>query len=178
MWRRESREKGPQVYTCGGFVILTLLVIYTKVFTVSKLTGHWAGQVVIMGKRQRISENRGSFSLLLLDSMVHRKLCQRPSHSVKLHQLKPQFSEYVIKKIICFFCILVAAYGIYRYDMWGLVLLCARMRSVMSDSLWPQRLWLTMLLCPWDSPGKNTGVGSHSLLPGIKPESPALWPDF
>ena len=34
--------------------------------------------------------------------------------------------------------------------------------------------------CPWDSPGKNTGVGSHSLLqgvhpdPGIEPESPAL----
>ena len=23
------------------------------------------------------------------------------------------------------------------------------------------------LLCPWDSPGKNTGVGCHSLLQGI-----------
>ena len=23
------------------------------------------------------------------------------------------------------------------------------------------------LLCPWDSPGKNTGVGSHFLLQGI-----------
>ena len=23
------------------------------------------------------------------------------------------------------------------------------------------------LLCPWDSPGKNTGVGGHSLLQGI-----------
>ena len=23
------------------------------------------------------------------------------------------------------------------------------------------------LLCPWDSPDKNTGVGSHSLLQGI-----------
>ena len=28
----------------------------------------------------------------------------------------------------------------------------------MSDSLWPR------LLCPWDSPGKNTGVGCHFLL--------------
>ena len=27
----------------------------------------------------------------------------------------------------------------------------------------------TKLLCPWDSPGKNTGVGSHSLLQGIFP---------
>ena len=25
------------------------------------------------------------------------------------------------------------------------------------------------LLCPWDSPGKNTGVSSHSLLQGIFP---------
>ena len=24
-----------------------------------------------------------------------------------------------------------------------------------------------MLLCPWDSPGKNTGVGCHALLQGI-----------
>ena len=36
--------------------------------------------------------------------------------------------------------------------------------SVMSDSLWPHGLQLTRLLCPWNSPVKNTGVGSHSLL--------------
>ena len=28
---------------------------------------------------------------------------------------------------------------------------------------------VTSLLCPWDSPGKNIGVGSHSLLQGIFP---------
>ena len=27
----------------------------------------------------------------------------------------------------------------------------------------------TSLLCPWDSPGKNTGVGCHALLQGIFP---------
>ena len=37
-------------------------------------------------------------------------------------------------------------------------------RSVMSNSLWPHGL-----LCPWYSPGRNTGVGSHSLLQGIFP---------
>ena len=31
----------------------------------------------------------------------------------------------------------------------------------------PGGLWPTRLLCPWHSPGKNTGVGSHSLLQGI-----------
>ena len=42
-------------------------------------------------------------------------------------------------------------------------------RSVVSDSLWPHGLGVTRLLCPWDSPGKNTGVGCHSLLQEIFP---------
>ena len=41
--------------------------------------------------------------------------------------------------------------------------------SVVSGSLWPQGLSPARLLCAWDSPGKNTGVGSHSLLQGIFP---------
>ena len=39
----------------------------------------------------------------------------------------------------------------------------------MSDSLLPHGLQLTWLLCPWDSPGKNAGVGCHFLLQGIFP---------
>ena len=44
--------------------------------------------------------------------------------------------------------------------------------SVVSDSLRPHGLWPTRLLWPWTSPGKtspgkNTGVGCHSLLQGI-----------
>ena len=39
--------------------------------------------------------------------------------------------------------------------------------SVVSDSLRSHGLSPTRLLCPWDSPGKNTGVGSHFLLQGI-----------
>ena len=30
-------------------------------------------------------------------------------------------------------------------------------------------LWPARLLCPWDSPGKNTGVGCRALLQGIFP---------
>ena len=33
----------------------------------------------------------------------------------------------------------------------------------------PHGLQPTRLLCPWDSPGKNTGVGCHALLQGIFP---------
>ena len=46
---------------------------------------------------------------------------------------------------------------------------CVLSRLVMSDSSGPQ--------CPWHSPGKNTGVGSHSFLQGIFPtqgSNPAL----
>ena len=37
-------------------------------------------------------------------------------------------------------------------------------RSVVSNSLQPHGLWLTGLLCPWDSLGKNTGLNCYSLL--------------
>ena len=36
--------------------------------------------------------------------------------------------------------------------------------SVMSDSSQPHGLQPTRLLCPWDFPGKSTGVGCHCLL--------------
>ena len=38
---------------------------------------------------------------------------------------------------------------------------------VMSNSLQPHRLQTTRLLCLWNSPGKNPGVGCHFLLQGI-----------
>ena len=37
-------------------------------------------------------------------------------------------------------------------------------RSVLSDSSWPHGLQPTRFLCPWDFPGKSTGVGCHCLL--------------
>ena len=44
-----------------------------------------------------------------------------------------------------------------------------RVCSVVPDSFRPHGLQLTRLLCPWDFPGKNTGVGCHFLLQGIFP---------
>ena len=41
----------------------------------------------------------------------------------------------------------------------------------MSDSVQPLGLQPTRLLLPWDSPGKNTGVGCHFLLQCMKVES-------
>ena len=48
----------------------------------------------------------------------------------------------------------------------------------MSDSLQPRGLQPARLLCPWNSPGKNTGVGSCSLPQGIFPtqgSNPGPW---
>ena len=41
----------------------------------------------------------------------------------------------------------------------------------MSDSVRPHRRWPTRLPRPWDSPGKNTGVGCHFLLQCMKVKS-------
>ena len=41
----------------------------------------------------------------------------------------------------------------------------------MSDSVRPRRQQPTRLLCSWDSPGKNTGVGCHFLLQCMKVKS-------
>ena len=41
----------------------------------------------------------------------------------------------------------------------------------MSNSVWPHRRQPTRLRHPWDSPGKNTGVGCHLLLQYMKVKS-------
>jgi len=48
---------------------------------------------------------------------------------------------------------------------------CRQAASVVSDSVRPHRRQLTRLPRPWDSPGKNSGVGCHFLLQGMKVKS-------
>ena len=43
--------------------------------------------------------------------------------------------------------------------------------SVVSNSVRPHRWKPIRLPCPWDSPGKNTGVGCHFLLQCMKVKS-------
>ena len=50
-------------------------------------------------------------------------------------------------------------------------------RSVVSNSLQPCGLQPIRLLCPWEFPGKNTGVGCHCLLhPYVTKRMHILWP--
>ena len=48
---------------------------------------------------------------------------------------------------------------------------CCEITSVVSDSVRPHRRQPTRLPHPWDSPGKNTGVGCHFLLQYMKVKS-------
>ena len=48
---------------------------------------------------------------------------------------------------------------------------CCCIASVVSDPVRPHRWQSTRLPYPWDSPGKNTGVGCHFLLQCMKVES-------
>ena len=52
-----------------------------------------------------------------------------------------------------------------------LLLLLSHFSRTVSDSVRPRRRRPIRLPRPWDSPGKNTGVGCHFLLQGVKVES-------
>ena len=58
----------------------------------------------------------------------------------------------------------------YAYDQPLVKYACVLAKSpVVSNSLRPIDCSPTRLCCPWDSPGKNTGVGCHFFLQGIVP---------
>ena len=59
---------------------------------------------------------------------------------------------------------------IYIFLFKWLMCLCS-VASVVSNSVRPHRRQPTRLSCPWDSPGKSTGVGCHFLLQCMKVKS-------
>ena len=52
-------------------------------------------------------------------------------------------------------------------EHWDHGFCCCPVAQSFLTLLWPLGLWPTRLLCPWDSPGKNTEVSCHFLLQGI-----------
>ena len=70
-------------------------------------------------------------------------------------------------------CVCVCVSLMLNVGMYSMLVLS---RSFVSDSRDPMEC--TRLLCPWGSPGKDTGVGCHFLLQGIFPtqgSSPCVW---
>ena len=56
-----------------------------------------------------------------------------------------------------------------KYSALFIYMLAGKVASVLPDSLRPYGLEPARHLCPWDSLGKNTGVGCCTLLQGIFP---------
>ena len=93
-----------------------------------------------------------SYILLLLNRFSHVQLCATPQMAA--HQAPPSL-------------------GFSRQEHWSGLPFPSPMhesekrkgsRSVVSDSSRPHGLRPTRLLCPWDFPGKSTGVGCHRLV--------------
>jgi len=93
--------------------------------------------------------NLHSFLLLLLSCFSRVWLCVTPE--IAAHQSTPSL-------------------GFSRQEHWSGLPLPSPMHEsekwkwnhlVVSNSLRPHGLQLTRLLCPWDFPGKSTGVGCH-----------------
>ena len=69
---------------------------------------------------------------------------------------------------VCLVKAMIFPVVIYGYELLLLLLLVA---SVVSDSVKPHRRQPTRLPRPWNSPGKNTGVGCHFRLQCMKVKS-------
>ena len=66
---------------------------------------------------------------------------------------------------------LALALNVYSCSSIACCCCCCYVTSVVSDSVRPHRRQPIRLPCPWDSPGKNTGVGCHFLLQCMKVKS-------
>ena len=99
-----------------------------------------------------------------------------PMHGSRLHRHRRRYAPFTdgarwggVTQREDLGCLLGSLSGKPDASTLSLLVPCVFSRSVVSDSLQPHRLQPARLLCPWDSPGKHTGVGCHSLLQGIFP---------
>ena len=99
----------------------------------------------------RLSEER-SLLLLLLNRFSRVRLCVTPKTTAHQAPLSLGFSRQEYWSGLPF------PSPVHESEKWEWS------RSVMSDSSWPHGLQPTRLLCPWDFPGKSTGVSCHRLL--------------
>ena len=90
--------------------------------------------------------------LLLLSRFSHVRLCATPQTAARQAPLSLGFSRQEHWSGLPF------PSPMHESEKWKWS------RSVISDSSQPQGLQPTRLFCPWDFPGKSTGVGCHCLL--------------
>ena len=124
----------------------------------------------------------------VLNSATYWKKTQQPGNSatVSSEKMKQELKEnlemnrshssYFIDEVTEFDSEIYAFPKFSTFDIFSLffTMCCAVLsRSVVSNSLQPLGLGPTWLLCPWHSPGKNTGVGY--LFPSRESSPPRNW---
>ena len=78
---------------------------------------------------------------------------------------------FLLERYLSHFCIPQHSSIPCSWQVYGASLMSLLITSVVSDSMRTHRQQPTRLPCPWDSPGKNTGVDCHFLLQCMKVES-------
>ena len=89
--------------------------------------------------------------------------CQQPTLSSELEKGVPRDATLSHRAVTVFFSLLAGKeQSLFSPSDHCQVLCVCSVVSVMSNSVLPCGLKLSRLLCPWDSPGKNIGVGRHA----------------
>ena len=133
-------------------------------------------QVIILKPEQHPS----SVTVRLCDpGKIDSFFCQFPERSPEPWFLPTQVPMYFshpvqasVLKATSFLPTLISTTPAWLHASWHHHFLTPRAMlscSVVSSSLQPHGLQPARLLYPWNSPGKNTGINSHSLLQGIFP---------
>ena len=119
--------------------------------------------MVLCSNRRPLSEDLGDRFLLEVHAREKKNLSLLINWCMSLHQRKPGVGANTwagFPEMVTF------DYSLYCFYH---RCCCCVDRSVVSDSLQPLGLQPSWLLCPQDSPGKNTGAGCHFFLQGIFP---------
>ena len=97
------------------------------------------------------------------------KLCLSQVTSVSISSAPiPDVPLYFLNHLL--WLLNISSVSVLFFCFWGAECESERVsHSVVSNTLWPHPLQPTRLLCLWNSPVKNTGVGCHALLQGIFP---------
>ena len=144
-----------------------ILSLQSSVFRLANCCGHWLSAVSNLvwdtfskGFGATASEHSGRETWLgLLDQVLNQTL----AHGLLGSEPAGPTFNYLAKPCI------IAQEIHWRFFLIWSMFICMLSCSVMSDSLQPYGLYPARLLCPWDFPGKNTGMGCYVLLQGIFP---------
>ena len=123
--------------------------------------------------------NRGFLQFLPALSFPHSisdKICKSPLLLYRGHSMRWEYMTWLVletKFYLAFFRLLKM---IQKKELKPFSPVCMHVCSVVPDSLWPHGIQPARLLCPWDFPSKNTGVGRHALLQGIFPTQGSTLP--